>query len=84
MTAAGSSALPPSTAVEVALARRQSLADLLRRSAKRYPDKLAVADRTGARTYAELDEDASLLLELLSPAELEPESLDAGADFLPL
>lgn len=72
MTAAGSSALPPSTAVEVALARRQSLADLLRRSAKRYPDKLAVADRTGARTYAELDEDASRIANALLAKGVRP------------
>jgi hypothetical protein len=32
----------------------------------------------------ELDDDASLLLEALSPAELDPESLETGADFLPL
>lgn len=72
MTAAGSSALPPSTAVEVALARRQSLADLLRRSATRYPDKLAVADRTGARTYAELDEDASRIANALLAKGVRP------------
>ncbi len=43
----------------VALARRHTLADLLRRSAARYPDRVAVIDGTRARTYAELDADAS-------------------------
>jgi fatty-acyl-CoA synthase len=43
----------------VALARRQALGDLLRRSAKRYADRLAVADDGVRRTYAELDADAN-------------------------
>ncbi|GAB3137802.1 acyl-CoA synthetase [Microbispora hainanensis] len=44
---------------DVALARRQSLADLLRRSARRQPARLAVADAAQVRTYAELDEDVT-------------------------
>ncbi|MFG1863547.1 fatty acyl-CoA synthetase [Microbispora bryophytorum] len=49
---------------DVALARRQSLADLLRRSARRHPGRLAVADAAHSpaarsRTYAELDEDVT-------------------------
>ena len=43
----------------VALVRRHTLADLLRRSAARYPDRVAVIDGPRARTYAELDADAS-------------------------
>ncbi|MEU7888568.1 fatty acyl-CoA synthetase [Microbispora bryophytorum] len=49
---------------DVALARRQSLADLLRRSARRHPGRLAVADAAHSpaarsRTYAELDVDVT-------------------------
>ncbi len=43
----------------VALARRQALGDLLRRSARRHGDQLAVRDDDVARTYAELDADAN-------------------------
>ncbi|GAC1538542.1 MAG: acyl-CoA synthetase [Acidimicrobiales bacterium] len=39
----------------VARARRQSLGDLLRRSARRYPDKVAIVYRELRQTYAELD-----------------------------
>ncbi len=43
----------------VALARRQALGDLLRRSARRHGDRLAVSDDRLGRTYAELDADAN-------------------------
>lgn len=49
----------------VALARRQSLADLLRRSAARHPDRVAVSDGVRSRTYAELNEDASRIANAL-------------------
>ena len=49
----------------VALARRHSLADLLRRSAARYPDRVAVIDGPRARTYAELDAEASRIANAL-------------------
>ncbi len=49
----------------VALARRQSLADLLRRSAARHPDRVAVSDGVQSRTYAELNEDASRIANAL-------------------
>ena len=39
----------------VARARRQSLGDLLGRSARRYPDKVAIIFRELRQTYAELD-----------------------------
>lgn len=50
---------------DVALARRQSLADLLRRSARRHPHRLAVSDGASSRTYAQLDEDASRIANAL-------------------
>lgn len=43
----------------VATARRQSLADLLRRSAARHPDRVAVSEGERSRTFAQLDADAS-------------------------
>jgi AMP-binding enzyme len=49
----------------VALARRQSLADLLRRSAARHPDRVALSDGFRSRTYAELNEDASRIANAL-------------------
>lgn len=41
---------------EISLARRHSLADLLRRSARRVPDKTAIVYRELRQTYAELDD----------------------------
>lgn len=49
----------------VALARRQSLADLLRRSAARFPQRVAVEEGERARTFAELDADASRIANAL-------------------
>jgi fatty-acyl-CoA synthase len=49
----------------VALARRHSLADLLRRSAARHPDRLAVTDGVRSRTYSELNADASRIANAL-------------------
>ena len=43
----------------VALARRQALGDLLRRSARRAPERLAVTDGVTSFTYAQLDADAN-------------------------
>ncbi|MBX6168339.1 MAG: AMP-binding protein, partial [Thermobispora bispora] len=57
---------------DVALARRQSLADLLRRSARRYPDRLAVADAARTRTYAELDEDVTRVAGALAARGVRP------------
>ncbi|WP_214414508.1 fatty acyl-CoA synthetase [Sphaerisporangium fuscum] len=73
MSLARSSADPISAAeTDVALARRQSLADLLRRSARRHPDRLAVADGTTARTFAELDRDASRIANALAKRGVLP------------
>ncbi len=49
----------------VAFARRQSLADLLRRSAARYPGRVGVSDGVRSRTYAELNQDASRIANAL-------------------
>ena len=57
---------------DVALARRQSLADLLRRSARRHPARLAVADAAQARTYAELDEDVTRVAGALTARGVRP------------
>ncbi len=49
----------------VALARRHTLADLLRRSAARHGDRSAIIDGERARTFAELDDDASRIANAL-------------------
>ena len=49
----------------VALARRQSLADLLRRSAARHPERMAISEGARSRTYGELDADASRIANAL-------------------
>jgi fatty-acyl-CoA synthase len=54
-----------SLATTVALTRRHSLADLLRRSAARHPDRLAVTDGVRSRTDAELNADASRIANAL-------------------
>ncbi|WP_433424771.1 fatty acyl-CoA synthetase [Microtetraspora malaysiensis] len=71
MAFAGPSA-PSEAAADVALARRQSLADLLRRSARRHPSRLAVSDGRTSRTFAELDEDASRLAGALIARGVRP------------
>jgi fatty-acyl-CoA synthase len=49
----------------ISLARRHALADLLRRSAARYPDRLAVSDASTTRSFAQLDADASRIANAL-------------------
>ncbi|WP_066942126.1 fatty acyl-CoA synthetase [Microtetraspora fusca] len=71
MPFAGPSA-PSEAATDVALARRHSLADLLRRSARRHPGRLAVSDGRTGRTFAELDEDASRLAGALIARGVRP------------
>jgi fatty-acyl-CoA synthase len=48
-------AFSPRTAEDVARVRQHSLGDLLRRTALRYPDKLAVVSGDRRSTFAELD-----------------------------
>jgi fatty-acyl-CoA synthase len=45
----------PATAASTARARQHSVGDLLRRTALRYPDKLAVVDGERRMSFAELD-----------------------------
>jgi fatty-acyl-CoA synthase len=45
----------PSIAAAVAHARRHSIGDLLRRTARRYPDKLAIVDGERRLAFAEFD-----------------------------
>lgn len=45
----------PDTAAAIAHARQHSVGDLLRRTARRYPGKLALVDGERRATYAELD-----------------------------
>jgi fatty-acyl-CoA synthase len=53
---AGESIQPsPATAAAIVRARRHSIGDLLHRSARRYPDKLAVIDGDLRATFAEFD-----------------------------
>jgi fatty-acyl-CoA synthase len=47
--------LHPGTAAAIARARRHSLGDVLHRTARRYPGKLAVVDGDRRVTYAEFD-----------------------------
>jgi fatty-acyl-CoA synthase len=48
-------AFPPQTAAAIARARQHSVGDLLRRTALRYPDKLAVVAGERRATFAEFD-----------------------------
>jgi fatty-acyl-CoA synthase len=56
----------------VALARRHTLADLLRRSAARQGDRTAIIDGERSRTYSELDADASRIANALRDRGLGP------------
>jgi fatty-acyl-CoA synthase len=55
-----------SLAETVAVARRQALGDLLRRSARRFPGRLAVTDQTTSYTYAQLDADVNRVANALA------------------
>ncbi len=56
----------------VGSARRQSLADLLRRSAARHPRRVAVEEGDRSRTYAQLDDDASRIASALHARGIGP------------
>jgi fatty-acyl-CoA synthase len=51
---------------EVARARRQSIGDLLRRTAVRHPDRLALREGLESRTYFQLDREANQVANALS------------------
>src|SRR5215204_184246 len=61
-----------SVATTVALARRHALGDLLRRSAARYPDRVAVSDASTTRSFAQLDADASRIANALHERGVAP------------
>jgi fatty-acyl-CoA synthase len=50
---------------DIALVRRQTLGDLLHRSAARHPDRIAITDGVVSRTYEDLDADANRLAHAL-------------------
>ncbi|HST41784.1 MAG TPA: fatty acyl-CoA synthetase [Conexibacter sp.] len=56
----------------VAAARRQSLADLLRRTAARHPERVAVSEGERSRTFAQLDADASRIANALIELGVAP------------
>src|SRR3954470_3337207 len=56
----------------ISLARRHALADLLRRSAARYPDRIAVSDASTTRSFAQLDADASRIANALRERGVAP------------
>ncbi|CAA9336842.1 MAG: Long-chain-fatty-acid--CoA ligase [uncultured Frankineae bacterium] len=56
----------PATAASIARARQHSVGDLLRRTALRYPDKLAVVDGARRATFAEFDAAANRVANALS------------------
>jgi fatty-acyl-CoA synthase len=56
----------------VQLARRQSLADLLRRTARRYPERLALTDGTDRVTFAQLDGQANRVANALAQRGVGP------------
>src|SRR3954447_1935808 len=56
----------------ISLARRHSLADLLRRSAARHPDRIAVSDASATRSFAQLDADASRIANALRERGVSP------------
>jgi fatty-acyl-CoA synthase len=62
----------PAVASTVALARRHALGDLLRRSAARYPDRVAVSDASATRSFAQLDADASRIASALRARGVAP------------
>jgi fatty-acyl-CoA synthase len=59
-------------AATISLARRHSLADLLRRSAARYPDRIAVSDASTTRSFAQLDADANRIANALRERGVAP------------
>ena len=60
--------------------RRQTLADLLRRSAKRFPGKLAIQCGATRWTFAEFDDVVDRLEAGQSPEEIESALPDLGAE----
>lgn len=74
--AASTTAASTSLEATVARARRQTLGDLLRRSARRFPDRVAAleagVDAPRSRTYAELDADADRIAAALSARGIGP------------
>jgi len=58
--------------ITVALARRHTLSDLLRRSAARYAERVAIVEGERQRTYAQLDADASRIANALHERGLGP------------
>ena len=57
---------------EIHAARSHALGDLLRRSAKRDPDRPAIAYRSTRQTYAELDETVNRTANALAARGIEP------------
>src|SRR3954449_5942062 len=62
----------PTVAATVALARRHALGDLLRRSAARYPERVAVSDTSTTRSFAQLDADANRIANALRDRGVAP------------
>ena len=60
----------PETTASVALARQQALGDMLRRTAQRCPDKLAIVDGEHRVTFAEFDVAVNRCANALSAAGL--------------
>lgn len=75
-TAESTTAASTSLEQTVARARRQTIADLLHRSARRFPDKAAVVEGAGTperrRTFAELEADANRLAHALLERGVRP------------
>jgi fatty-acyl-CoA synthase len=63
---------PSTLGNRVALARRHTLADLLRRSAARHGERVAIIDGERSRTFAQLDVDASRIANALRARGLGP------------
>ncbi|MEV5776746.1 acyl-CoA synthetase [Streptomyces antimycoticus] len=61
----------PQTAATIAQARQHTLGDLLHRTARRYPDKLAVVAGERRATYAEFDEAVNRCADSLANRGLE-------------
>ena len=55
MEQAATASFTPETSEAIARARQHSVGDLVRRTALRYPDKVAVVDGDRRATFAELD-----------------------------
>ena len=76
--------LDDATLAAQAVARRHAIGDLLRRSAARDPDRIAIVYRSVRQTYAELDETVNRTANALAERGVRVTGLDTTPRFLEL